>query len=640
MKRIESSYVQAAPVRRPLRIFASDPMVGTSAPRRMTLEINNEPSLARGPAGERIEVVDYDGTHKRFYQPVNLNDPAILMQNGLEPTESDPRFHQQMVYAVAMKTLENFDTALGRRLTLTKRGRKLRLMPHAFHGANAFFSPDLHAILFGYFRADRANPGQNLPGQTIFTCLSHDIIVHEMTHAIVHRLRRYFLEPSNKDVIAFHEGFADIVALFQHFSYRDLLRDEIQKVQGDIRRDSMLVRMAQQFGEATGRGRALRSALGKEKVRLDDSILEPHRRGSVLVAAVFDAFFAIYQRRISDLIRIATGGTGNLPQGDLHPDLVNRVSDEAARTAQTLLTMCIRAFDYLPPVDITFGDYLRALITADYELFPSDDLGRRAAVIAAFRNRGIYPNNVSSLAEESLLWPENEGDETKPGHIPDLPLLQEAEGQGPAPLMQELFFSAREVSREMPTRKSNRPVREEWAVEPSVDEKDQQIYRILNKWAGEHRDALRLDKDLPIEPAGFHPVYRVAPDGRLLIEFVVQFVQTNAAHKEKLGGLPFRGGTTIVASADGRVRYVIAKPITTEDETPAAEEMEEAEPVRTARAARQRLVQEGKRRLRDQAAYVAAVDAVDPLLPYGGDDYVSRRMELRMNFAALHGDGE
>ena len=61
------------------------------------------------------------------------------------------------------------------------------------------------------------SPGQNIPSQTVFTCLSHDIIAHEMTHAIVHRLRPYFLEPSNVDVLAFHEAFSDIVALFQRF---------------------------------------------------------------------------------------------------------------------------------------------------------------------------------------------------------------------------------------------------------------------------------------------------------------------------------------------------------------------------------------------------------------------------------------
>ena len=610
MKRIESSYVQRAPSRRPVRIFASDPMVGTSAPRRITIEINNETDLAAGPKGSRIEVIDYDGAHDQFYEPVNLNDPAILMQHGVDPTESDPRFHQQMVYAVAMKTLENFDTALGRELTMSKRGRKLRLFPHAFHGANAFFSSDLHAVLFGYFRADRDNPGLNMPGQNIYTCLSHDIIVHEMTHAIVNRLRKYFLEPSNKDVLAFHEGFADVVALFQHFTYRELLRDEIQRVHTDIRRDNTLVRMAQQFGEATGRGRALRSALGKEDLRLSESIIEPHLRGSILVAAVFDAFFAIYQKRISDLIRIATGGTGTLPQGDLHPDLVNRVADEASRTAQMMLTMAIRAFDYLPPVDVTFGDYLRALITADYELFPNDDLGRRVAVINAFRNRGIFPQNVPSLAEESLLWEENEKADGE-RKVPDLPVTE-------IELLREFLFSATGVSRQAPSRPQAEQ-REQWAEEESEVDVSKDVYPILRNWANDNRQSLLLhpDPNIKIEVVGFHPVYRVAPDGKLLIEYVAQFAQKDDSKKKQLGGLPFRGGTTIVASVDGRVRYVIAKPMNTSADAPKAAE--------------------ANLRLSAQTAYLRAVDAIDPLFPYANDEYIENRMALRMNIAALHG---
>lgn len=71
------------------------------------MDVANE-GLHRGPAGKRIVVIDYDGGHGRFYPPVDLNDPAILMHGGLDPTESDPRFHQQMVYAVAMRTLENY----------------------------------------------------------------------------------------------------------------------------------------------------------------------------------------------------------------------------------------------------------------------------------------------------------------------------------------------------------------------------------------------------------------------------------------------------------------------------------------------------------------------------------------------------
>ena len=68
------------------------------------------------------------------------------------------------------------------------RRTKLRLFPHAFRGQNAYYDRDLHAVLFGYFTADRENPGPNMPGQTIFTCLSHDIIAHEMTHEDVGRI--------------------------------------------------------------------------------------------------------------------------------------------------------------------------------------------------------------------------------------------------------------------------------------------------------------------------------------------------------------------------------------------------------------------------------------------------------------------
>jgi hypothetical protein len=223
------------------------------------------------------------------------------------------------------------------------------------------------AVLFGYFKADADDPGENLPGQTVFTCVSHDVIAHEVTHAVVDRLRPHFMEESNGDVLAFHEGFSDIVAIFQHFSFRPILAEVIQKTRGDLRSPNVLGELAAQFGRATGTGRALRTAIegGPPDPRLYETVTEPHDRGSILVAAVFDTFFATYQGRIKDLVRIATGGTGRLPEGDLHPDLVNRIAGEASKTAKNILTMCIRAFEYLPPVDITFGDYLRALVTAD-----------------------------------------------------------------------------------------------------------------------------------------------------------------------------------------------------------------------------------------------------------------------------------
>ena len=93
-----------------------------------------------------------------------------------------------------------------------------------------------------------------------------------------------------------------------------------------------------------------------------------------------------------------------LPAGQLHPDLVNRLAEEAAHSAQHVLEMCIRALDYCPPVDITFGDYLRAVVTADFEFDPVDEEHHRVAFAEAFRRYGIVPDNVRTLSVDGLLW--------------------------------------------------------------------------------------------------------------------------------------------------------------------------------------------------------------------------------------------
>ena len=43
-----------------------------------------------------------------------------------------------------------------------------------------------------------------------------------------------------------------------------------------------------------------------------------------------------------------------LPEGALYPDLVNRLATEASKSARHVLNMCVRALDYVPPVDLTF----------------------------------------------------------------------------------------------------------------------------------------------------------------------------------------------------------------------------------------------------------------------------------------------
>jgi hypothetical protein len=558
------------PLTRPLKAYAFDPSRGRVLGNEMSLKVRYQ-KLDPGPvvfdrAYDSIAVVDYDGANQVWYEPVNLDDWRILMRDGLDPSESDPRFHQQMVYAVVTETIQHFETALGRRISWRREERglnpprrkfpgdiyTLNLYPHAMISPNAFYSPKAHGILFGYFKAEAKNPGRNLPGQTVYTCLSHDIIVHETTHAIIDGIRTFFIEQTNVDVPAFHEGLADIVALFRHFTHKEVLLDTIQRTGGALHKYQLrpdasispddwyeprlgskeaasaqgpsitaemgqrnpLVELAQQFGEATGRDRGLRSALGT-KPNSDDirKFAEPHRRGSILVAAIFDAFFSFYLRCTADLFRIYRAGGGRLEGGDIPDPLANRLASEAARIAEQFFQVCVRALDYCPPVDITYGDYLRAIITAECDLRPVDEVGVRDAFMQAFRLRGIVPESASFFSEGAIAWPKPDPP------LPPVPGLDFGDPNG--------------------------------LTGAQKDQNGNALRAYVNNNSA-NKKQLGFDPRLPVTVPSFHPMFRINPDGSLRTDMVVEMVQKrDTTFDEKgsgLGSFPFRGGVTLIIS--------------------------------------------------------------------------------------------
>lgn len=432
----------SAPVYRHLRGYGIDPgfstRLDTASVNEVTYRVPFEP-LEPGPCGEYVEVMDFDPATDCWYEPVDLSNEEVSSQHGLSPSEGNPQFHQQFVYAVAMKTIRHFERALGRKIVWYPRvmrpvGRaravkdvrwpreyiaRLRIHPHALRDANAYYDPDRCTLLFGYFAAANQSIGSNYPGGLVFTCLSPDIVAHETTHAILDSIHHRYMEDTNPDVPAFHEGFADIVALLQRFTFGQLVEHQLYASGGRLNRYSVLGELATQFGEALeGNRGALRSMIGQwvkkdgrqewEALKANpadySTIFEAHDRGALLVATIFDAFQRIYAHRTQDLIRIATDGTGVLPEGSISRDLVHRLAGEAAEIAEHMLHICIRALDYCPPHDITFGDYLRALITADLDIAPEDENGYRLALIEAFRARGIFPDRVNTLSIDSLRW--------------------------------------------------------------------------------------------------------------------------------------------------------------------------------------------------------------------------------------------
>ncbi|MDO8310967.1 MAG: hypothetical protein Q7T25_03410, partial [Sideroxyarcus sp.] len=505
--------------------------------------------LDPGPCGAVFEVQDYDGFQHN--QRIDLEDPLIVVNNGIDPTPSDPRFHQQMVYAVASSVYAVFRTALGRHVAWSFPARegqaspRLVLKPHALKGEhNAFYDPQTGSIQFGYFRAAATVTGRNLPQSWVFTCLSHDIVAHEVTHALLDGLRTHFTVPTNPDVLAFHEALADLVAVFQHFSYRDVVRGAITKCRANLQVSSLLTELANQFAQTTEgnqSGEALRNAVNHrvngEPLMYCEHI-EPHALGSVLVASVFEAFATVFERKTRRFVQLATGGSGILPPGELSPYLIDILAEQAAQLASHFLSICIRAVDYCPPVDLLFGEYLRAMITADYALVPDDRWAYREAIVDAFRAHGIYPTNVANLSEDALLW---RGPEEMLPVCPDLS-FSELKFRGD-PLIpagpNELERQARVLGKFVTTAGRSR------------------FFGIMTR----HEAA---EKGLEVKRPTIQSIRatrRVGPAGQVVFDLVAEITQSRVVRMATGQTFEFLGGSTIVLTPEGSIRFIIAKGI-------------------------------------------------------------------------------
>ena len=397
---------EARPPMRQMTIVAQDPAVRRKK-KILTAQISiPAEDLIAGPMGYRVHVVDYDSTRQRFHAahklPIDLDDEPPSWAAGSDRILTDYRFHAQNVYALVMKTLARFEFALGRRVGWSFRTHQLKVAPHGMLDANAFYSPGDEGLVFGYF------PG--LKGQTVYTCLSHDIVVHEATHALLDCLRERYMYPSGPDQAAFHEGFSDVIALLSVFSLPEVVHHLIQPSGSGsdvtIRREHLTVpalRESALFGLADQMGQEMEGIRGAplrqsatlppdRRILQRREFIEAHRRGEVFVAAVMNAFIATWADRIT---RLRVQGQTAFP--------IAAVIEEGANVADMMATMWIRALDYMPPVHLEFGDALSAALTADSDIRPDDSrYGLRDHLTAEFDKYGIAP----ASRESSGRWSE------------------------------------------------------------------------------------------------------------------------------------------------------------------------------------------------------------------------------------------
>jgi hypothetical protein len=278
---------------------------------------------------------------------------------------------------------------------------------------------------------------------------------------------------------------------------------------------------------------ALRKALGTRPTPTAyKSVNEPHARGSILVAAVFDAFFSTYIKRTSDLFAIYRAGGGPPNPIDLPGPLANQLCAVANRTAAEFFAICVRALDYCPPIDMTFGEYLRAMITSEVDRDPEDTFGVRDALMQAFRLRGIFPDGARFFSEEALCWTRG-----RDLGLPDIAALHFGDPNA---------LTAADRSRIVPALYG-------YLEDPLV------------------RERLGLDANLLLDIPSFHTVFRTYADGSHHRNMVVEVVQTKMVpfDHDPDSEYPFRAGATLIIEpnratgvpAGARVRWVVTKPM-------------------------------------------------------------------------------
>ena len=517
-------------------ILAQDPAVsapdGTPLFARVSVPLE---SLADGPTGYRVKVVDFDASANRLYRPHHYQQaPGDKAVDPFDPPHAglldEPRFHCQQVYSVVMRTLSRFELALGRRIGWGFDGHQLHIVPHAFVEANAFYSREDRALMFGYFQ-DGVD--------WVFTCLSHDIVAHEATHAVLDGLRGGFMNASGPDQAAFHEGFADVVALLSVFSLREVIEFalthyrgvEIHELNGvrlieaasltiDALAETLLFGIGEQFGQAmTGlRANPLRRSVQKPPSRAylsSDEYDEPHSRGEIFAAAMLRSMLELWVAR-----RQSLGTFGNNRYN------LDAVIDEGAKAADQLLTIAIRALDYSPPLDLEFGDYLAALLTVDAEVAPDDSrYSYRQIIRDTFAAYGIrVPAGRTDDDGCWLTFADNEQIQYRNSHFDSM--LKDTE----------------------------------------------EVFRFL--W--ENRKVLHIDDRAYTEVISVRPSLRFGPDGFILRETVCEYTS-----RANLYGAEFRsvfreprpawlkttdevtvyGAGTLIFDQYGRIKYHIQRPL-------------------------------------------------------------------------------
>ncbi|HEV7507054.1 MAG TPA: serine protease [Thermoanaerobaculia bacterium] len=373
----------------PFVTYFQDPFVATLDPHKAFDEevlVAWEPGFSDGPTSSRFAIVDYNADTGRLETPAVWDEESQAFV-GLAGAPLDTsaastfQFHQVSVWALLQCSLAFFEdaSALGRTIPWAFEGNRLIVVPHAGYGENAYYDRASKSLQLYYFGSEQ---------DTVYTCLSTDIVHHEFGHAVLDGIRPLFNESSHPQTAAFHEFMGDLTAILLTLKNRTLRHQLAESSGGKFKEATTLSSIAEEFGQAVEGRPYLRTACNDSKMSGMVNDMESHRLSEVLTGAMFDALIALGERYQDE------DDAAEEPKKKKSPIQVFWLgADRMQRTA-------IQPLDLLPPVEVTFRDYALAVCRSQQLSDPLDPDDYYGMLIKVFRDREILSADDEAVLRE------------------------------------------------------------------------------------------------------------------------------------------------------------------------------------------------------------------------------------------------
>jgi len=353
-----------------------------------------------GPVSARVAVVDFDPVSGLLSPGVRFEAPKAGAKAGRYALADPQSLGSQdttavSVFGTVFKTIHMFeeDDVLGRKITWAFDGGQLLVVPRAGEWANAFYQRESRSLQFFFF-------GSGRDGKPVLTSHSQDIVSHETAHAILDGIAPSLYDAVSPQSLALHEAIADLTAVISAFRCRPLRERVLQEERGSIQTSSAFSGLGEEFQSALGNGKQtyLRDLLNNKSLDPNDpegavDRSEPHELSEVLTGALYTVMVQLHESLKTDFAKgqlpsqelVEYEETSQAPEASAPSPLagnsapsVDDLRDAKIRVAGKALFVAaerfkrtiLRALDYLPPGEVSFRDYGRAIIASDKASHP------------------------------------------------------------------------------------------------------------------------------------------------------------------------------------------------------------------------------------------------------------------------------